>query len=60
MHKMSKILFANNKFFNAFFNFGFFHFSEFQMAILKNFMELPSFFKMDFERSYKVLQNSSV
>ena len=30
------------------------------MAILKNFMELPSFFKMDFERSYEVLQNTSV
>ena len=38
-----------------FYNFGFFHFSKFQMAILKNLMELPSFFKMDFKGSYEVL-----
>ena len=28
-----------------FFNFGFFHFSKFQMAIVKNLMEKPSFLK---------------
>ena len=38
-----------------FYNFCFFHFSKFQMTIVKNFMEKPSFFKMDFEGSYEVL-----
>ena len=38
-----------------FFNFSFFHYSKFQMAIVENLMELPSFFKMDFEGSYEVL-----
>ena len=33
-----------------------FHFSKFQMTIVKDLMEKPSFFTMDFERSNKVLQ----
>ena len=37
------------------FNFCFFLFSKFQMDIVKNVMELPSSFKMDFEDSYEVL-----
>ena len=36
-------------------NFCFFHFSKFQMTIVKNLMEKPSFFIMDFEGSYEVL-----
>ena len=37
------------------FNFCFFLFSRCQMDIVKNVMELPSSFKMDFEDSYEVL-----
>ena len=35
------------------FSFGFSYFSKFQIAILKNLIELPSFFKMEFEGSMK-------
>ena len=38
-----------------FFNFCCFHFSKFQMSIVKNLMEKPSFFIMHFEGSYEVL-----
>ena len=38
-----------------FFNFCFFDFSEFQMTIVENLMEKPSFFIMDFEGPYEVL-----
>ena len=38
-----------------FFNFGLFHFPKFQITIVKNFMEKPSFFIMDFESSNEVL-----
>ena len=38
-----------------FFDFGFFLFSKFQMAISKNLMELLTFFKTDFEGSDEVL-----
>ena len=68
MHKMSKIWFANNKFSllkslvyinmpskMLFWNFCIFYFSKFQMTIVKNLMEKPSVFIMDFEDSYEVL-----
>ena len=38
-----------------FFNLWLFHFSKFKMTIVKNLMEKPSFFIMDFEGSYEVL-----
>ena len=38
-----------------FFNFCPFHISKFQMIIVKNLMEKPSFFIMDFDGSYEVL-----
>ena len=38
-----------------FFNFDFFHFFIFQIAIFKNLIELPSFFKMGLEGSFEVL-----
>ena len=38
-----------------FFNFCHFHFSKFQMTIVKNPMEKTSFFIMDFEGSHEVL-----
>ena len=38
-----------------FFNFWLFHFSKFQMTIVKFLMEKPSFLKTDFEGSYEVL-----
>ena len=37
------------------FNFCLFYFYKFQMAIVKNRMEKPFFFIMDFEGSYRVL-----
>ena len=38
-----------------FFNFCLFYFFKFQMTIVKNLLEKPSFFIMDFESSYEVL-----
>ena len=46
INKLSKMLFLN---------FGFFYFPKFQMAIVKNRMELSSLFIMDFRGSYEVL-----
>ena len=70
MHNLSKFWFAYNNFSlwkslvftlyglskMLFLNFCLFHFSKFQMTIIKNLMEKPSFFIMDFEGSYEVLK----
>ena len=42
------------------FNFCLFHFSKFQMTIVKNLIENPSFFVMDFESSYKVIYVTNI
>ena len=42
-----------------FLNVCLFHFSKFQMTIVKNLMEKPSYFKIDFEGSDEVLLRRS-